>query len=140
MDRYNTIMFTFDANKLLVPTPEVAADDIVTGSTSSKSPIAGIFSSFGDAPGGMKEEFKEINFSVGAEYWYNKQFALRAGYFYEDASKGNRKFFTAGAGLKMNVFALDFSYLLPVAQNNPLANTLRFTLMFDLEAFNKQKR
>jgi len=140
MDKYNTIMFTIDANKLLVPTPEVATDDIVTGSSSTKSPIAGIFSSFSDAPGGMKEEFKEINFSVGAEYWYNKQFALRAGYFYEDASKGNRKFFTAGAGLKMNVFALDFSYLLPVAQNNPLANTLRFTLMFDLEAFNKQKR
>ena len=140
MDKYNTFTFAFDINKLLVPTPATATEDIVTGSTSSKSPIAGIFSSFGDAPGGMSEEFKEINFSAGAEYWYNKQFALRAGYYYEDASKGNRKFFTAGAGLKMNVFALDFSYLLPVAQNNPLANTLRFTLSFDLEAFNKQRK
>jgi hypothetical protein len=99
-----------------------------------------MFSSFSDAPGGMKEELREITFSVGAEYWYNKQFALRAGYFYEDPTKGNRKFFTAGAGLKMNVFALDFSYLLPVAQNNPLANTLRFTLSFDFDAFNKQRR
>ena len=133
MDRYNTITFAFDANKLLVPTPDTARVDIVTGSISDKSPIAGIFSSFGDAPGGMSEEFKEINFSVGAEYWYNNQFALRAGYYYEDVTKGNRKFFTAGAGLKMNVFALDFSYLLPVAQNNPLANTLRFTLSFDFE-------
>ena len=141
MDAYNTITFTFDANKLLVPTPDTTGVDVVTGSgSSSKSPIAGIFSSFSDAPGGMKEEFKEINFSVGAEYWYNKQFALRAGYFYEDPTKGNRKFFTAGAGLKMNVFALDFSYLLPVAQNNPLANTLRFTLSFDFDAFNKQRK
>lgn len=140
MDKYNTITFAFDANKLLVPTPDSSKVDIFNGSTSDKSPIGGIFSSFGDAPGGMSEELKEINFSVGAEYWYNKQFALRAGYYYEDVTKGNRKFFTAGAGLKMNVFALDFSYLLPVAQNNPLANTLRFTLSFDFEAFNKQKR
>jgi len=140
MDRYNTITFAFDANKLLVPTPDTTNVDILTGLGSSKSPIAGIFSSFSDAPGGMSEEFKEITFSVGAEYWYNKQFALRAGYFHEDASKGNRKFFTAGAGLKMNVFALDFSYLLPVAQNNPLANTLRFTLSFDFDEFKKQRR
>jgi len=146
MDKYNTVTFTFDANKLLVPTPK--ADTIrgtggvvqSIGFSSSKSPIAGIFSSFTDAPGGVKEELKEINLSVGAEYWYNKQFALRAGYFYEDVTKGNRKFFTAGAGLKMNVFALDFSYLLPVAQNNPLANTLRFTLSFDFDAFNKQRK
>lgn len=140
MDKYNTITFAFDANKLLVPTPDTTDVDIITGLGSNKSPIAGIFSSFSDAPGGMAEEFKEITFSLGAEYWYNKQFALRAGYFYEDVTKGNRKFFTAGAGLKMNVFALDFSYLLPVAQNNPLANTLRFTLSFDFEAFNKQRR
>jgi len=141
MDKYNTITFAFDANKLLVPTPDTTkTGDIITGLGATKSTVAGIFSSFSDAPGGMAEEFKEINFSVGAEYWYNKQFALRAGYYYEDATKGNRKFFTAGAGLKMNVFALDFSYLLPVAQNNPLANTLRFTLSFDFEAFNKQRK
>lgn len=140
MDKYNTITFAFDANKLLVPTPDTANVDILTGLGADKSVIAAVFSSFNDAPGGMSEELKEINFSIGAEYWYNKQFALRAGYYYEDASKGNRKFFTAGAGLKMNVFALDFSYLLPVAQNNPLANTLRFTLSFDFEAFSKQRR
>lgn len=141
MDKYNTITFAFDANKLLVPTPNPnKSGDIITGLGADKSVVAGIFSSFSDAPGGMSEEFKEINFSVGTEYWYNKQFALRAGYYYEDATKGNRKFFTAGAGLKMNVFALDFSYLLPVAQNNPLANTLRFTLSFDFDAFNKQRK
>ncbi len=140
MDKYNTITFAFDANKLLVPTPDTTNVDIITGMISNKSVVAGIFSSFGDAPGGMAEEFKEINFAVGAEYWYNNQFALRAGYYYEDATKGNRKFFTAGAGLKMNVFALDFSYLLPIAQNNPLANTLRFTLSFDFEAFKKQRK
>jgi hypothetical protein len=140
MDKYNTITFAFDANKLLVPTPDSSKVDIFNGAISDKSPISGIFSSFGDAPGGMVEEFKEINYSIGTEYWYNKQFALRTGCFYEDVTKGNRMFFTAGAGLKMNVFALDFSYLLPVAQNNPLANTLRFTLSFDFEAFNKQKR
>jgi hypothetical protein len=140
MDKYNTITFAFDANKLMVPTPDTATVDIVTGLGSDKSVVEGMFTSFTDAPGGMAEEFKEINFSLGAEYWYNNQFAIRAGYYYEDVNKGNRKFFTAGAGLKMNVFALDFSYLLPVAQNNPLANTLRFTLSFDFEAFNKQRR
>ncbi len=140
MDRYNTITLTFDANKLLVPTPDTTKTDIVTGKNSNIGPIEGIFKSFTDAPGGMSEEFKEITFSAGAEYWYNKQFTIRAGYFYEDVTKGNRKYFTAGAGLKMNVFALDFSYLIPVAQNNPLANTLRFTLSFDFDAFKKQKR
>ena len=140
LDRYNTLTFAFDANKLLVPTPDTSKVDIITGLGANISPIAGIFKSFTDAPGGAKEEFKEINFSVGTEYWYNKQFALRAGFYYEDPTKGNRKFFTAGAGLKMNVFALDFSYLLPVAQNNPLANTLRFTLSFDFDAFNKQRK
>jgi len=139
MDRYNTISFAFDVNKLLVPTPDTTTTDIITGGNSAIGPIEGIFVSFADAPGGWKEEFQEITFSVGAEYWYNNQFALRAGYYYEDVNKGNRKFFTAGAGLKMNVFALDFSYLI-AAQNNPLANTLRFTLSFDFEAFNKQKR
>jgi hypothetical protein len=139
MDRYNTICFTVDANKLLVPTPS-SNGDILTGLGADKSVVSSIFSSFSDAPGGMSEELKEINIAAGAEYWYNKQFALRAGYYYEDKTKGNRKFFTAGAGLKMNVFALDFSYLLAVAQNNPLANTLRFTLSFDFEAFSKQRR
>ena len=110
------------------------------GFSSDDSPIAGIFSSFSDAPGGFSEELQEINFSAGLEYWYNKQFALRAGYFYEHENKGNRKFITAGAGLKLNVFALDFSYLLPTVRNHPLENTLRFTLSFDVDAFSDQKR
>ncbi len=147
LDDYNTVSFTADINKLLVPTPPVdtlngGAGDVITGGgfSSDKSPIAGIFSSFGDAPGGLSEELQEINFAIGVEYWYNKQFALRAGYFYENENKGNRKFITAGAGLKLNVFALDFSYLLPTVRNHPLENTLRFTLSFDVDAFGNQRR
>lgn len=139
MDKYNTLTFAFDANKLLVPSPDTTAFNSTNGINSDIGPIEGIFVSFADAPGGWKEEMQEINLSVGAEYWYNKQFALRCGYFYENVNKGNRSFFTAGAGLKMNVFALDFSYLI-ANQNSPLSNTLRFTLSFDFEAFNKQKR
>ena len=139
MDQYNTIGFYFDINKLLVPTPNDNAGIFEDRYGENKSVIAGMFSSFGDAPGGMKEELQEINLSFGAEYWYNKQFALRAGYFYENENKGNRKYFTAGAGLKLNVFALDFSYLIPTEQNNPLENTLRFSLSFDFDAFKNQK-
>lgn len=144
LDDYNTFSFAVEANKLLVPTPpadSIGLDGVVTGSryNSDKSTIAGIFSSFTDAPGGLEEELQEINLSVGIEYWYNKQFALRAGYFYENENKGNRKFMTLGAGLKLNVFALDFSYLLPTEQNHPLANTLRFSLLFDVEAFQDQR-
>ncbi len=141
VDKYNKIGFAFDMNKLLVPTPDPNVEgDILTGLGNDKSVVAGIFSSFTDAPGGMKEELKEISFSAGAEYWYNDQFAIRAGYFYEDKDKGNRKYLTAGAGLKMNVFALDFSYLLPMERNHPLENTLRFTLSFDFDAFNRQRK
>jgi len=146
MDQYNTIAFTVDFNKLLVPTPSAdpITDDggvIVDGGFSEdKSVISGIFTSFGDAPGGMKEELQEVNISLGLEYWYNRQFALRAGYFYEHENKGNRKYLTAGAGLKLNVFALDFSYLLPTERNHPLENTLRFSLSFDFDAFSNQRR
>ena len=146
LDQYNKFTFAFEANKLLVPTPpkdttlfEEGAIIYPGGINSDKSVIAGIFSSFGDAPDGMKEELQEINLSVGVEYWYNNQFALRAGYFYEHENKGNRKFLTAGAGFRMNVFALDFSYLLPTQRNHPLENTLRFTLSFDVEAFGNQR-
>jgi len=146
MDDYNTISFAVEANKLLVPTPPKvtttyeAGDVIYPGGINSDiGVISGIFKSFGDAPGGMTEELQEINLSVGFEYWYNQQFAVRGGYFYEHENKGNRKFITFGAGLKMNVFALDFSYLLPTQQNHPLANTLRFTLTFDVDAFGNQR-
>ena len=147
LDDYNTITFAVDLNKLLVPTPPrdtTTYDDgdiIYPGGINSDiSVVGGMFSSFGDAPGGMKEELQEVNISAGVEYWYNKQFAIRAGYFYEHENKGNRKFMTAGAGLKLNVFALDFSYLLPLVRNHPLENTLRFTLSFDVDAFSGQNR
>ena len=102
-----------------------------------KSPISGIFSSFGDAPGGFSEEMQELMFSFGLEYWYDKQFAVRAGYYTENQAKGARRFFTVGLGLKYNIFGLNFSYLIPTTNNrNPLDNTLRFSLLFDFEAFN----
>ncbi|MFZ5430658.1 MAG: type IX secretion system outer membrane channel protein PorV [Bacteroidota bacterium] len=147
LDDYNSFTFAADINKLLVPTPPVAdpADnegDVLFpgGINSDKSVVAGIFTSFSDAPGGFKEELQEVNVSAGVEYWYNKQFALRGGYFWEHENKGNRKFMTAGAGLKLNVFALDFAYLLPLVRNHPLENTLRFTLSFDVDAFGSQRR
>jgi len=137
MDKYNAFSVFFDANKLLVKTPN---SNETPAEYSSSSVLAGMFKSFSDASGGMKEELQEISLSAGAEYVYNKQFTIRAGYNHENQNKGNRKYATVGAGLKMNVFALDFSYLFSVAQNNPLDNTLRFTLSFDLEAFSKQRK
>jgi hypothetical protein len=146
LDDYNTFAFSFEANKLLVPTPPVDStiynpDDVILpgGINSDIGPIEGMVVSFYDAPGGFQEEMQEINLAIGVEYWYNKQFAIRAGYFYEHENKGNRKYFTAGAGLRLNVFALDFSYLLPTQRNHPLENTLRFTLSFDIDAFGKQR-
>jgi hypothetical protein len=94
--------------------------------------------SFYDAPGGFKEELQEINISTGLEYWYDKQFALRTGFFYESPNKGDRKFLTFGAGFRFNVFGLDLSYLVPIENRNPLERTLRFTLIFDLDAFASQ--
>lgn len=146
VDDYNMFAFSFEANKLLVPTPPADStnydpDGIIIsgGANADIGPIEGIFKSFGDAPGGFKEEIQEVTLALGVEYWYNKQFAIRGGYFYEHENKGNRKYFTAGAGLKMNVFSLDFSYLLPTQRNHPLENTLRFTLSFDVDAFESQR-
>jgi hypothetical protein len=137
LDNYNSLTLAIDLNKLLVPTPPRRVDDsIVAGRDPNVSVPVAIFQSFYDAPGGFKEELREITYSFGAEYWYNKQFAIRGGYFNENQTKGNRKYFTAGAGFKMHIFSLDFSYLMPVASNNPLARTLRFSLSFD---FNSMK-
>ena len=136
-DQYNSMSFILDANKLLVPTPPIynTNNQIVKGKDPNVSVTEGMLQSFYDAPGGMKEELREISYAVGVEYWYAKQFALRGGYFGEDKTKGNRKYFTIGAGLKYNIFNLDFAYLVPQSgQNNPMANTVRFTLSFD---FNK---
>lgn len=152
MDDYNSITFAIDANKLLVPTPPVYQRDssgapisngsggykILAGKDPNRGIAEGIFGSFSDAPGGGKEELHEINYAGGIEYWYNKLFSVRAGFFYEHPTKGNRKFFTLGAGVKYNVFGLDFAYLIPTQQRNPLENTLRFTLTFDFDAFKAQ--
>jgi hypothetical protein len=107
---------------------------IVAGKDPNVSVPVAIFQSFYDAPGGFKEELNEFTLSLGTEYWYNNQFAIRAGYFRENQTKGNRKYFTAGAGFRLKAFTLDFSYLMPTTQNHPLARTLRFSLGFDLAA------
>ena len=128
IDDYNVFNFSLDVNKLLVPTPADTAE--VTTNVSS---IEGIFKSFGDAPGGAKEELQEIYGSIGVEYAYNKQFFVRGGYYYENEFKGNRKYFTFGAGFKMSMVRLDASYLVSQSQSNPLDETLRFSLAFDME-------
>lgn len=138
LDQFNTFTITTDFNKLLVPTPRPDIDEDGDGIPDYKqySPIRGVFKSFGDAPGGFSEEIKEITTGIGAEYWYDDQFAVRAGYFFEHYSKGNRKYFSVGLGVKYNVFGINFSYLVPTTnQRNPLDNTLRFSLLFDFAAF-----
>ena len=140
LDKYNTLGISIDINKLLVPTPPIkdpVTGEIVAGKDPNVSVPVAIFQSFYDAPGGFKEEMKEFTQSIGLEYWYNQQFAIRAGYFNEAQQKGNKKYFTAGVGFKLNVFAIDFSYLLPVTQNSPLANTLRFSLSFEFDSMRK---
>ena len=137
LDQYNELTFLTDFNKLLVPTPCVGAECEQGGDPNvidykEQSVVSSIFNSFGDAPNGAGEEFREINYSLGIEYWYDQQFAVRAGYYAEDATKGNRKYFTLGLGIKYNIFGLNFSYLIPTnSQRSPLDNTLRFSLLFD---------
>lgn len=142
IDEFNEIGLGVDFNKLLVPTPQYEYDSSgnITGRVIDDGPlIQGMLTSFGDAPGGFKEEMKEITISVGLEYWYAKQFALRAGYFHEAETKGARKYATFGAGLKYKVFQIDASYLQPFSRRHPLQNTIRFSLLFDLDAFKNQK-
>lgn len=147
VDEFNRFTVAADANKLLVPTKPTedqykeAKDkdqysdytDYVQKKYYDLSPISGIFKSFGDAPNGFKEELQEVNWSLGAEYTYHDQFSLRAGYHHESANKGNLKYFTVGAGFKMNVFSLDAGYVIATAKTNPLDQTLRFTLTFDMD-------
>ena len=141
VDEYNRFSISADANKFLVPTVpqqmegESASEynDRVIREYSDMSSIKGIFKSFGDAPGGFKEELQEIQWSVGAEYVYHDQFSLRAGYHHESENKGNRKYFTVGGGFRMNVFSLDVGYVISTAQSNPLDQTLRFSLAFDMD-------
>ena len=141
VDEYNRFAISADANKLLVPTVPVQEEGEssadyqarIIEEYSNVSSISGIFKSFGDAPGGFKEELQEIQWSVGAEYVYHDQFSLRAGYHHESANKGSRKYFTVGGGFKMNVFSLDVGYVISTAQSNPLDQTLRFSLTFDMD-------
>ncbi|MGB8490614.1 MAG: type IX secretion system outer membrane channel protein PorV [Bacteroidales bacterium] len=136
LDNYNKLTLALDLNKLLVPTPPIYNSDmeIISGRDPNVSVPAAIFQSFYDAPGGFKEEIHEITYSIGTEYWYNDQFALRGGYFNENSTKGNRKYFTAGAGFRFKGFTIDFSYLMPTTSNHPLARTLRFSLSFDMNS------
>jgi len=146
IDEFNSFRFSVDLNKLLVPTPPIRSDSvdasgnyiILAGMDDNVSVPKGMYQSFYDAPGGFSEEMKEIIWTLGVEYWYAKQFSVRGGYFHESTMKGGRQFFTLGVGLRYNVFGLDFSYLIPTEQQNPLANTLRFTLVFDFDGFKKQ--
>ena len=139
LDQFNTIVIAADLNKLLVPTPNPR--DTARGANNvpawkDKSPVSALLGSFNDAPGGGQEEFKEINYSLGIEYWYDKQFAVRAGYFLEHAEKGGRRYFTVGLGLKYNVMGINLSYLVPASgSRGPLDNTLRFSLLFDAASF-----
>lgn len=151
-NEYNKFSIAFDANKLLIPTypkqeegePENDYLDRVQRDYYDVSPIAGIFKSFGDAPGGFKEEMQEIRWSIGCEYTYNDRFMLRAGYHHESENKGNRKYFTVGAGFHMSVFTIDAAYCFSTAQTNPLDQTMRFSLGFDLDGmrdlFGKMRR
>lgn len=141
IDEFNTFTIAADANKLLVPTfPKQEEGESTEAYEQRKqkdyydvSSISGIFKSFSDAPNGFKEEMEEIQWSVGAEYTYNDRFSLRAGYHHESENKGNRKYFTVGAGFKMSAFQLDAGYVIGTAKSNPLDQTLRFSLSFDMD-------
>lgn len=145
-DDYNTLTITGDVNKLMVPTPYQCPEGMSDAECEAEalarrdqSPVSAMFSSFGDAPEGFSEELKELTYSLGLEYWYDKQFAVRAGYFSEHNQKGGRKYLTVGLGLKYNIFGLNFSYLVPTTnQRNPLDNTLRFSLLFDFGEYDPQ--
>ena len=139
-DDYNRVQFAADINKLLVPTPyghsgQYDSDDDFKDAKreyEETTAIGGIFKSLGDAPDGFKEEMREINFSVGLEYSYNRKFMVRGGYFNENKYKGNRKFFNVGAGFNLSIFQLSAAYVIAIAQTSPLNNTLRFSLGFDM--------
>ena len=141
IDEYNRFTIAADANKLLVPTYPIQEEgeseedyqNRVQKDYYEVSSIGGIFKSFTDAPGGFKEELQEINWSVGAEYVYNDKFSLRAGYHHESENKGNRKYYTVGAGFRMSAFSLDCGYVIAAAKSNPLDQTLRFSLTFDMD-------
>lgn len=134
LDPYNKLTFALDFNKLLVPSPQL------DNSEKDKSLLSGVFGSFGDAEDGASEELNEVTVSAGAEYWYNDTFAARVGYFLESEEKGNRKYLTMGLGFRYQVFGIDFAYLVPKQQEHPLAETLRFTLLFNFDKNSKDEQ
>lgn len=135
IDDYNQMSFMVDFNKLLVPTQSIdSAGVVIYGMDPNVGTMVGMVHSFYDAPDGFREEMKEINISAGMEYWYAQQFAIRGGFFYENKDKGNRKFFTLGAGFRYNILGIDFSYLIPMETQNPLAHTLRFSLLINFDS------
>lgn len=147
VDNKNTLSFSFDINKLLVPTPKLPVDGETEAEKQKRiddylntSSIAGIFKSLGDAPGGFKEEMQEVMWSLGVEYFYNNQFSLRTGYFNENEYKGNRRYIAFGAGFKMSSFQIDAAYLISTAQSNPLDQTLRLSLGFDIDGVRQLMR
>jgi hypothetical protein len=158
-DRFNNLTWALDFQKLLVPTPPIrdaVTGEIISGKNNNIGVISGMLQSFGDAPGQLsvddqgdyiqdasgkyeikkgsklKEELREINIATGLEYWYNNMFAIRGGFFYEHYTKGSRQYFNAGVGLKYKIIGIDISYLAALRQGNPLANTVRFTLRFQV--------
>lgn len=136
LDPYNSLTFTLDVSKLLVPTPPITDEngDIIAGKDPDRSLLSGMFGSFSDAPGGAEEEFKEVMLSTGIEYWYNNTFAGRLGYFNEAKTKGNRKYMTIGVGFRKERFGIDVAYIVPTnKREHPLAETLRFTLLFQID-------
>lgn len=137
IDKFNKITWAVEFSKLLVPSSNIALDTSNNGADKVKSPIAAIFTSWGDAPAGFYGEILEITFATGVEYWYNNLFRASAGFFYEPQVSGNRTYFTLGAGVRYKVFGLDFSYLLPTVQRHPLENTLRFSLSFNFDKIGK---
>ncbi|MFT7032382.1 MAG: hypothetical protein ACJA2S_000881 [Cyclobacteriaceae bacterium] len=135
LDAYNSITFALDLNKLMVPTPPVrdVNGNITRGKDPDRNLISGVFGSFADAPDGFSEELKEFTISAGMEYWYRDVFAARAGYFHETDKKGGRKYLTVGMGFRYQKFGVDFSYLIPPKQNHPLAETIRFSVLFNFD-------
>lgn len=133
LDPFNKLTFAVDINKLMVPTPTYDTLTRLTNTYNNKSLLSGMFGSFSDAPGGISEELREFMIATGIEYWYNDLFAVRAGYFHENRAKGARQYFTAGLGLRYQVFGVDFAYLLPRGTNHPLQETLRITLHFTMD-------
>ena len=146
LNERNTFSWAVDINKLMVPTPSYqttsgTSGSVITRTSTNNTPvISSIFSSFTDAPGGMKEELQECTFSTGIEYWYINRFALRGGYFNEARNKGDRKYFTTGIGVKMDVFSLDCSYAISVSRFSPISNTIKFTLLFNIDSFSSKSR